>query len=115
MQTDEQRPIKKMGIRNSEMKDIYLTYYKVVRDEILFQLDIREKVLIFLLGSIGAILGITFRNVESPYYQFLLIIPWMSYGAGYLYFEHHIIIGGLVHYLNNEWSGKFKNFRTPFH
>jgi len=97
------------------MKDIYLTYYKVVRDEILFQLDIREKVLIFLLGSIGAILGITFRNVESPYYQFLLIIPWMSYGAGYLYFEHHIIIGGLVHYLNNEWSGKFKNFRTPFH
>ena len=96
------------------IKEFCLEYYKAARQEILFQLNIRERVLIFLLGSIGVVLGITFRDIDSPQYHFLLIIPWISLGSCYLYLEHHYIVGGLVNYLQNDWwynlPEKFKSF-----
>lgn len=76
------------------------------RAELIQRISLRDNTLVLYLGTIGALLGLTKNDTIGT--AFLLIIPFLAFGATIIIEQHHIMIGLLGYYLAVELNKEYK-------
>ncbi len=83
-------------------------YYKSARDEILLRIRQRDNVLGAFLVLTAALVGLVLKNGANDgsvnNLELLLIIPFIGASAAAMLGQHHLLIGRLGKYLNEEFQ-----------
>ncbi|WP_221076762.1 hypothetical protein [Agarivorans aestuarii] len=75
-------------------------YYECARNEIIQRIRLRDYILLVFLGAVSAIFSSVFRS--SAEIEIVLVIPYLTLGAGVLVCQHNSKIGSLAEYCSVE-------------
>ena len=77
-------------------------YYESARNELIKRIQLRDTVLLIMLGTMATIFGIAFGT--SAHIEILFIIPYLSFGAASLVSQHQEVIGSLGAFIAGEFD-----------
>lgn len=71
-------------------------FYTSARTELVERMRLRDNTLVFYLAAVGAIFGVALGPAKNP--DLLMLLPFLSLGAGIVISQHFALMGSLAAY-----------------
>ncbi len=90
-------------------EEVFAAFYTSARAEIIQRFKLRNNVLIFYLGAIGAIFSLGLS--EDKHFKVILIIPYISLAVLLIIVQHNFVIDSIGKFCANEYNYYFTKLK----
>ena len=89
-------------------------YHTSARAELINRIERRDAALLVYLGAVATIFGVVLADFANRSAA-LIVVPFLSLGASYIYAQHNAVIGALGVFLGKELHGSAQAITGPSH